>query len=442
VKKITLVIVFLMSVGVSALYAQGAICDPAVNYLVQGNEFYAQGQYNEALGAYECAIQLDSNNAAAYNGRGNVKRQLQDYAQAIVDYNKAIELDSSIAIFYNNRGWSYYNLGNLDLALDDFNEAITLDDQLAYAYNNRGLVYVARGNYQQALSDYDRAIELGHDPINWPSFNRENIASLTVSPVTPMPTLAPSIQPVANSASFLAEGQAAYRQEDYTKAVELFTSAIELDPNNYYPYCERAAAYYSMGDYENAIADYSAALERAKLAFHFVWRGNSYYAIGDYDSALNDYNSAVETDPNFFSAYLYRSRLQHILGDSDSAFEDAQVWLNQPRNQIIETVSEETDTLDVQIAPGIINRIPFQGEAQQIVNIDTTTDSTSNLAIDPLVILADENNVPLTLDDDSGSGLNAQIKDFVLPSDGEYVLLITGTDGSAFGAVQVQLELK
>jgi tetratricopeptide (TPR) repeat protein len=50
---------------------------------------------------------------------------------------------------------------------------------------------------------------------------------------------------------------------DYDRAVRAFTTAIEQDPSDVFPYLKRALAYEKKGDRAAAIADYELALTRA-----------------------------------------------------------------------------------------------------------------------------------------------------------------------------------
>ena len=55
------------------------------------------GLYNSAIDDFTRAIELDPNDAKAYNNRGIAYRYLGEYQQAIDDSTKAIELDSNDA---------------------------------------------------------------------------------------------------------------------------------------------------------------------------------------------------------------------------------------------------------------------------------------------------------------------------------------------------------
>jgi len=47
--------------------------------------------------------------------------------RSIEDYDKAIDLDPNDAAAYNNRGFSYRRLGQNERAIEDYDEAIKLD---------------------------------------------------------------------------------------------------------------------------------------------------------------------------------------------------------------------------------------------------------------------------------------------------------------------------
>ena len=80
--------------------------------------------------------------------------------EAIADYNKAIEINPDDADAYNNRGWVLYNLGKDKEAIADYNKAIEINPDHAKAYGNRGLLYDQLGDRQRAISDLQKAAQL------------------------------------------------------------------------------------------------------------------------------------------------------------------------------------------------------------------------------------------------------------------------------------------
>jgi tetratricopeptide (TPR) repeat protein len=84
---------------------------------------------------------FDSTNAEAYLNRGLDYYNNGDLDNAISAYDQAIQLNTNYAEAYNNRGQSYSDRGDLDHAIHDYDQAIQLNPNLAEAYNNRGVAY-------------------------------------------------------------------------------------------------------------------------------------------------------------------------------------------------------------------------------------------------------------------------------------------------------------
>ncbi len=88
---------------------------------------------------------------------------MEDLQGAIKDYDKAIEIDPENAMAYNNRGNVKQYLRDLQGAIQDYDKAIEIDPNYATAYNNRGIAKQAQGDLQGAIQDYPK---LDLDPIN------------------------------------------------------------------------------------------------------------------------------------------------------------------------------------------------------------------------------------------------------------------------------------
>ena len=99
-------------------------------YFSIGYLLIRQEKFEEAIDAYDEAIRLKPDYAAAYNNRGNAKRQLDNaknqldrHEDAIDDYDEAIRLKPDYADAYFNRGNAKSKLGRIDEARQDFEKA-------------------------------------------------------------------------------------------------------------------------------------------------------------------------------------------------------------------------------------------------------------------------------------------------------------------------------
>ncbi len=131
------------------------------DYLNQGTDFYYKGKYDEALKAFNKAIELDSKNAKAWLSKGAAFGLLKRYDEALETFNKAIELDSKNARVWSGKGAAFVGLERYDEALKIFDKAIELDPKdTAGAWSGKGIALVGLERYDEALKIFDKAIEL------------------------------------------------------------------------------------------------------------------------------------------------------------------------------------------------------------------------------------------------------------------------------------------
>jgi len=80
---------------------------------------------------------------------------------------------------------------------------------------------------------------------------------------------------------------------EYQKAIDDYTRAIELGPEDAWPYNSRGNAYDELGQYQKAIDDYTRAIEIDQEYVHaYNNRGIVYENLEQYQKAINDYYQA------------------------------------------------------------------------------------------------------------------------------------------------------
>jgi tetratricopeptide (TPR) repeat protein len=98
--------------------------------------------------------------ADAYRARGLAKAKLRDPAAALDDYTRALDIDPD-AETYAFRGWVYLVIDSPKLALRDFEKAVALDPKSGDAYNGRGHARALLGRSRDAVADAEQAVVLG-----------------------------------------------------------------------------------------------------------------------------------------------------------------------------------------------------------------------------------------------------------------------------------------
>ena len=137
--------------------------DPSPDQMNNLLSLYNSGEMSkaeQALKAYDRAIQLNPEYAGAHFNRGVALQNLGRLEEAIKSYAKAIQLKPDYADAYNNRGATLKSLGQLEEALKSYNQAIQLKPDNASAYNNRGNALQGLSRLEEAIKSYYQAIQL------------------------------------------------------------------------------------------------------------------------------------------------------------------------------------------------------------------------------------------------------------------------------------------
>lgn len=107
--------------------------------------------------------------------------------------------------------------------------------------------------------------------------------------------------------AFANRGYAYYKIGKYDEAIADYNKTLQLDANDAGTYHNRGVAYYHSGKNELALADFNKAFE-LKLDNSEVYnnRGAVYAAMGSADAAIADFTKAIELSPDYAEAYNNR----------------------------------------------------------------------------------------------------------------------------------------
>ena len=129
---------------------------------------------------------------------------------------------------------------------------------------------------------------------------------------------------------------AEYETADASASANLasLTDVVQRNPSDAGALNTRGAAYARIGRYQEAIADFNAALKiEPNMATALTNRALANRQIGRTDAALQDFNHAIEANPKHTAAYLGRANLLRTQGSLDQAMSDlTQVIRLNPEN--------------------------------------------------------------------------------------------------------------
>ena len=119
------------------------------------------------------------------------------------------------------------------------------------------------------------------------------------------------------------EGIECHREGNDAAAIEIYTQAIDLDPDMPDAYNNRGNAFANLGEFDRAMNDYSKALNiDADYTDAYANRAFAYIAQEKYDLAILDCNKAIDLDPENPAAYInrsgaYQGNMDHFLAVQD-----------------------------------------------------------------------------------------------------------------------------
>lgn len=233
-QSVCVILALLLTAGCDSKTKKVAEC------LKRGNDWDAKGEYDEAVAAFEEAIELDPQCAEAYIGRGYARQCKGQNDKAAADYTKAVQLDPTCVQALYNLGYGWFNQRQYDKALVAYDQAIRFDPKNAdaRAYFYRGSARDKTGEFGKAIADYNEAIRRDEEFLP-PYFS---LAQLYAS--------CPN-----------------QKYRDGKKAVEKANRACELaGRNNSHILDALAAAYAEAGDFDKAVQWQTKAIELADKA--------------------------------------------------------------------------------------------------------------------------------------------------------------------------------
>lgn len=120
----------------------------------------------------------------------------------------------------------------------------------------------------------------------------------------------------------LVEAMNAHLENRLSDAIDLYTQLILVSPNHYI-YNHRGLVYFTLSDYEKAINDFTTAIQMApKDTRVYTNRGLTYRMLKKYDESLKDFNKSLELNPLWPDTFYGRSLTYYDLGDIKHAIED------------------------------------------------------------------------------------------------------------------------
>jgi Flp pilus assembly protein TadD len=126
----------------------------AVAYGLLGLSLNSEGNYTEAIQAFDNALKLKPDYAAAFSGSGTAYRRTGDYKRSIEAFERAIQLEPKQFLYFCELGDTYYLSGNLGKAIHAYKDAEGLAPDRPDIRQNLGNLYLQGHRYEDAVREF------------------------------------------------------------------------------------------------------------------------------------------------------------------------------------------------------------------------------------------------------------------------------------------------
>ena len=245
----------------------------------------SEKQYDSAIASLNALLSEKPKEAVLYKMLSDCYYSLGDKLSAIETLTNAFEITEDESIL--EKAISIHQLNSdHEKMIVEYSKLIERNNHAVVFYMKRADAYVELGKYEEAISDISYVIMISPN----------------------------------KSAALFKRGLIYSKSKDYTRAIDDYTDAYELDAVSTYLF-ERSKVFLSIKKYESAIEDISTIIkESPNSPVLYSQRGETYYQLGEYQKAINDYTKAYELKPDPY--YLLNRGFVYCDVNYDSAIKD------------------------------------------------------------------------------------------------------------------------
>ncbi len=275
-------------------------------YTILGEAYYRNGQYSQALIAFEQAVQLAPQSGKLYkalNAKAWTEYKLGKYTDAIADWKKVLEnsMDANLALSAGLSAGATYR------EQKDFEDALKLYQQMEPRFTSQknqiilqeGKTYLESGKYAQAITIFKKLSSIV-DPVSdsaayWLAYTY-NVEGKYDEAVKALKNLVATTKDTNMKAkAYMLEGDVYFAQNDYANAESSYENAVALgtkETKNVAEY-NLGLIYYNTSKYSKAISYLKDVMSNRTLDPDLALNA-AYYLSQSYVN-MNDYSSAITT---------------------------------------------------------------------------------------------------------------------------------------------------
>lgn len=345
--------------------------EPETDELKKINKIYQKGDVQKAIELCQIGLQNDPTNADLHVRLGDlylawhldIFNSSQYVDEAITEYQRALETYMDSAEIYFKIGQALFFKGDLDKSINYLNTALKKDEKFSKAYFLLAEAYTKKARFTDAVAYAKKSIKLKPLRNSCAHFLLYNLYKLSAYrdfklslkskwelflAMLTLPFDAQAIKNVGRALSYLRffpilmKGYYQIQTKGISQAIDVYIQAIEEAPGFVPLYCLLGDIYRSVGQYEDAITEYKAAIWLDSLnipAYRHLCQ--TYEEQGDYDNAIEIYLKLIAILPTIPEFHSNLANIYYLKGEIKEAIShyQAAITLN-PNRQWTSIISQ------------------------------------------------------------------------------------------------------
>lgn len=264
----------------------------------------AEEKAAEAAAASDPALLKRKADALAEKEEGTKLYKQKKFDEAIVHYEKAAEVDPDEMVYFLNIAAAMMGLKRYDDAIAQCEKGISVGRSVpsgnsgggtfamvAKAYSRIGTCYAKTERYDQAIKAFDNSLLENYDKGTEKKLKK---AKKDKKLSEERAYLNPEEGALAK-----ARGNEHFKAGDWKSAIQEYSDAIKRDPKNATYYCNRAAAYTKLMEFEMGLNDCSKAIQlNPNYVKAYGRKGTIEFFLKKLDKAMGTYKQGLSIDPH------------------------------------------------------------------------------------------------------------------------------------------------
>lgn len=203
------------------------------DFFAQGNQFYDQGKYMDAVKYYRAAIQEEQMTPFAWFNLGNTLVQLGKHHLAVVAYRRSAELAPTFVRPWLLLGDLYFIHGDIGLAVASYKRARDLGDDSEHLHYALAECYRQGHDYTEAAREYEAVLKRNPDRIEcWFSLAEIQEKMEDISQAVRVLKEAIQLTPTAGADAYFYLAYLQLQQDSLKPAITAMEDGLLLNPGN------------------------------------------------------------------------------------------------------------------------------------------------------------------------------------------------------------------